>query len=73
MEELAVEIVKKVKKKQKQKGFLIPPHPLTNFNIQKCYQNQPRHNGIYSRHNLPKRKDWTYVINLDEYSDIGTH
>ena len=26
-----------------------------------------------SRANLPKIKDGAYVINLDEYSDIGTH
>ena len=49
------------------------PHPLTNFEIQKCYHNQPRFNGVYSRDNLPKVKDGAYVINLDEYSDIGTH
>ena len=48
------------------------PHLLTNFEIQK-YQNEPRFNGVYSRDNLPKIKDGTYVINLDEYSDIGTH
>ena len=37
------------------------------------YQNEPRFNGVYSRDNLPdKIKDWSYVINLDEYSDIGT-
>ena len=51
----------------------MPPHPLTNFEIQKLYQNKPRFNGVYSRDNLPKIKDGTYVINLDEYSDIGTH
>ena len=28
---------------------------------------------MYSRHNLPKIKDWAYIINLAEYSDIGTH
>ena len=28
---------------------------------------------IYSRDNLLKIKDGAYVINLDEYSDIGTH
>ena len=28
---------------------------------------------MYSRDNLPKMKDGAYVINLDEYSDIGTH
>ena len=49
------------------------PHPLTNFEIQKYYQNEPRFNGAYSRDNLPKIKDGAYIINLDEYSDIGTH
>ena len=30
--------------------------------------------GIYSRDNLPyKIKDGAYIINLDEYYDIGTH
>ena len=51
----------------------MPPRPLTNFEIQKYYQNQPRSNGVYSRDNLPKIKDETYVINLAEYCDIGTH
>ena len=49
------------------------PHSLTNFEIQKYYQNEPRFNGVYSRDNLSKIKDGAYVINLDEYSDIGTH
>ena len=51
----------------------MPPHPLTNFYIQKYYQNELRFNGVYSRDNLPKIKDGAYVINLDEYSNIGTH
>ena len=51
---------------------------MAKFEIQKYYQNEPRFNGVYSRDNLPKRistkiKDGTYVINFDEYSDIGTH
>ena len=51
-------------------GFLIPPHPLTNFEIQKYYENEPRFNGIFSRNNLfIKIKDDTYIINLDEYAD----
>ena len=50
----------------------MPPHPLTNFEIQK-YQNEPRFNGVYFKDNLPKIKDGAYVINLDENSDIGTH
>ena len=49
-------------------------HPLTNFKIQLYYQNQPRFKGIFSRDNLPKKiKDGVYVINLDEYADVGTH
>ena len=51
----------------------IPPHPLTNFEIQKYYQNEPNFNGVYSRNNLSKIKDATYIINLDEYELIGTH
>ena len=49
------------------------PHPLSNFEIQKYYQNEPIFNGVYSRDNLPKIKDGAYIIDLDEYSDIGTH
>ena len=50
------------------------PHPLTNFEIQKYYENKSRFNGVYSRDNLlNKIKDRSYVINLDEYFDIGTH
>ena len=50
------------------------PYPLTNSEIQAYYQNEPRFNGIYSRDNLPdKIKYGAYVINLDGYSDIGTH
>ena len=32
--------------------FLNPPHPLTNFEIQEYYQNEPRFNGVFSRDNL---------------------
>ena len=50
------------------------PHPLTNFEIEKFYQNEPRFNGVFSRDNLPKKvKYGAYVINLDEYADVGTH
>ena len=49
-------------------------HLLTNFEIQKYYQNESRYNGVYYRDNLPdKIRNGAYVINLDEYSDIGTH
>ena len=33
------------------------PHPLTNFEILKYYENEPRFNGIFSRDNLHK-KGW---------------
>ena len=39
----------------------------------KYYENTSRLNGVYSRDNLSKIRDGAYVINLDEYSDIGTH
>ena len=53
---------------------MIPPHPLTYFEIQTCYQNEPRLSGVFSRDNLlDKIKDETCIINLDEDSDIGTH
>ena len=49
-------------------------HPLTNFEIQEYYQNEPRYNGVFSRDNLGSAvKNGVYVINLDEYHDIGTH
>ena len=55
-------------------GFLIPPHPLSNLEIQKCYQNEPRFNGVFSRDNIRKKiKDGAYVKNLGEYADVGTH
>ena len=56
-------------------GFLMPPHPLTNFEIQKYYKNEPRFSGVFSRNNLPKQKikDGAYLINLDEYANVGRH
>ena len=51
----------------------MPSHPLTNFEIQKYYQNGLKFNSVYSRNNLPKIKDGAYVINLDEFKLIGTH
>ena len=48
----------------------MPPHPLTNFEIQKHYQNEPRFNGVYSLDNLQKIKGGTYYKSwwvLDEF------
>ena len=49
----------------------MPPHPLTYFEIQRYYQNEPKFNGVHSRNNLRKIKHEAYVINLDEYKSIG--
>ena len=38
----------------KKKIVLMPPRPLTNFEAQSYYKNEPRFNAIYSRDNLPK-------------------
>ena len=49
------------------------PYPITNFEIQKFYQNESKFNGIYSRNNLSKIKDGQYVINIEKYKSTGTH
>ena len=46
---------------------------LTNFETQKCYQNEPKFNGVYSKNNLPKIKYGAYVIYHDKYKSIGPH
>ena len=49
-------------------------HSSTNFEIQKYYKNEQRFNGVFSRNNLPKKiKGGAYIINLEEYADVGTH
>ena len=35
----------------------MPPHPLTNFEMHKYYQNEPKVNDVYSINNLSKIKD----------------
>ena len=50
----------------------MPPHPLTNFEIQNCYENEPEFQGVYSRTNLPKTKDGACVVNIDEHKSVGT-
>ena len=56
------------------KKTLIPPHPLTNFQIKEYHENEPRFNGVYFRYNLPKTiKNGAYALNLDGYADVGKH
>ena len=49
----------------------MPPYSLTNFEIQKYYQNERKFNGAYLRKSLPKIKDGPYLINLDDFKSIG--
>ena len=50
------------------------PHPLASFETQKYYKNEQKFHGVFSRNNLPKQiKDGTYVMNIDEYADVGAH
>ena len=48
------------------KKILVPPHPLTNFEIQKHYENEPRFNGAFFRDNLPKK-----LINMQMLVHVG--
>ena len=51
----------------------MPPRPVASSEIQKCYQIGPKFNDIYSRNNLPKINDESYIINLDECKSIRFH
>ena len=46
------------------KGFSLSTQPLTNFEIQKCYQNEHRFNGVYSRDNLLDRVKDRGICNI---------
>ena len=63
-----MEIKKVEKQQQKTKRIFNVASSLTNFEIQKYYQNQPKFNGVYSRDSLPKIKEKMcikmYVINV---------
>ena len=65
--------IRAVKVKLEQVKISMPPLPLTNFEIQKYYQTEPKFNDVYSRNNFSKIKDGAYITNLDEYKSIGTH
>ena len=51
----------------------MPPHSLTNFEIQNYYQNEPKLNALYSGNNLTKLKNGAYLATLDEFKSRGTH
>ena len=51
----------------------MPPHRLTNFEIQKYYQNETKFDRVYSTYNLPEVKDEAYLINLGKFKSIENH
>ena len=52
----------------------MPPHLLTNFEIQKYYRtNQDLLTFFQETICQKKIKDRAYVINLDEYADVDMH
>ena len=46
--------------------MLVPLHPLRNIGITKYFNYEPMFNGVYSRENLPRIKDGTYFLNLND-------
>ena len=43
-------------------------HPLTNFEIQRYYQNEPTSSGVYSRNSIPVLK--TPTTGIKDIQDI---
>ena len=79
--------MKKILTSQRSRVLGDVPHPLTNFQIEAYYQNEPRFNGVFSSDNLPNNSsnnddddddnnnnnNNNNHHHLDEYHDIGTH
>ena len=57
------EVIEDIMKKVKflENCGLLNAHSLTNFETQKYYQKEPKFNGVYSRNDLPKINDLTYI------------
>ena len=72
LSELAKEQLQLLRSWYNKTEIFMLPHSLTNFEIQRDYQNEQRSNGFYSTTCLPRIKDGPYVINLDEHNSIGT-
>ena len=48
-------------------------HPLSNIKITNYFNHEPRFNGVFSRNNLPRKKDGAHVINLNDKNSKGIH
>ena len=51
----------------------MPPQSLTNLETQKYCQNKTKFKDVYSRNNLPKINNGTYVKSLNKCKLIRTH
>ena len=49
-----------------EKNFLLQLHLLNTIEITNYFNYKTRFNGIFPRNRLPRIKDQTYVINLDD-------
>ena len=41
--------------------------------LKNAIKKDPKFSGVYSINNLTEIKDWTYVINFDEYESLGNN
>ena len=46
----------------------MPPHPLTNFEIQKFQPKEPKFKNIYSRNNLRKTKNGAECKSIETFN-----
>ena len=53
------------------RDFLMLPHLLTNFKIQKHYQHKQKFTCVSARNNLPKVKNEAYDLKFDWDKSIG--
>ena len=53
------------RRRYRDKNFLVLLHPFSEIETTNCFNNKPRFNGVFSRNNLPRIKNRTYLINID--------
>ena len=53
------------RRRYRDKNFLVLLHPFSEIETTNCFNNKPRFNGVFSRNNLPRIKNRTCLINID--------
>ena len=53
--------------------ILVSLYPLKKIEITNHFSYKPRFNGVFSTNNLPRVKDGSYVINLNDRNSKETH